>query len=347
MYIAFSVALLILGYAVAYPLMFIAFIPLLLFQNKHIGKSSLFRIFANAFIVILLFYAAIHYQIAIDLPVEMLMYVVLSSLLLAAAVTLPWVVLPILGMQRAMIALPFYWILVEWLQLRFSVGSAVLGNALPSAFTGWYAYMGVLGGSLWVWLVNLVGFAVVRSFMAHKQWKPFVGQSVLMVLLLIVLPAFALPRPMANEEKQTVTVGVDEGAANVSLSPGADKPLVTMFVPIHAPYDYVSDVWNDALVVETDAWMLPLGMQQRINSVRAREIYRPVVWVRNGIIYAATREGELLSHETTLGLETSADKTYFARTGSFPVRIGVFVAIFMLLYTVSFSLRGASLHRKR
>ncbi len=346
MHIFLSVLLLILGYAFAYPLLFVAFVPMLLRQANESGSRVMLGRFLTAFIPILLFYGLVNVQIAAAAPGQFSMYIILFSLLLALTIALPWMIRPVLGLQRAMIALPFFWILVEWLQLRYSLGSTVLGNALPASISGWYAYMGVLGGSLWIWLFNLVGFAIVRSFVSHKQWKPLIGQSVVAVLMILVLPAWLLPTPTSEEPLQAVRVGVGDSPVDVTLKRDLERELQTLYRPIYSPYDFINAVWSDALVLEAESWNLPLSMQKRILKSRALEVRRPVVWINDGVICAINREGQFLSHANALELETSTEKTYVARSGSFPARIGVFVAIFTLLYTVSFTLRGASLHRK-
>lgn len=346
MHIIFSALLLVLGYAFAYPLLFVAFVPLLIYQNNASGSRLALRRLVAAFATILIFYAMVNGYFAAIIPISYLIYVLLFSVLLAIAISLPWMIQPILGLQRAMISLPFFWVLVEWLQLRYSFGSAVLGNALPSSISGWYAYMSVLGGSLWIWLVNLVAFAIVRSFLGHKQWKPLVGQSVVAVLMLVFLPAWLLPTPASESAVKKVRVGTDDLVSDMTLDVGQKKDVSTLLTSIYSPYDFVNSVWKDALVLEAESYDMPLSMQQRVLRARALEVRRPVVWVNDGVLCAVDRKGYVHTDANILALETSDEKTYVSRSGSFPVRIGVFVAIFTLLYTVSFSLRGASLHKK-
>lgn len=346
-YVLLSVLMYVLGFVFFYPLLFVAFIPLLLVQLKHADTSRYGAIFLHGFVFVLLFHLALTFPLIPEAPLFYLLYVLVSSAFYALALFIPWRIRPVLGMQRAMIGVPFFWILVEWVQLHLSFGYPVPGNALPPSITQWYGFMSVQGGTFWVLVVNLVGFYICRSFLKHRQVKPLVGQSILLVLLLVVLPAFTLPKVASTEDEEVVAISTAYGRATMVADSLANTAISNFFEPIHSPFDYRDRVWRGGKVMHPDDVHLPDRMRLRMVSVRAREIYRPVVWQQDGLVMGVDREGRPITSAESIDVVTSGFKTYYARTGSFPTRISVFVAIFLLLYTVSFSLRRASLHRKQ
>ena len=64
-----------------------------------------------------------------------------------------------LGEKRARFGLPFLWLCVEVLHQDWDVSFPWLdlGNGLAThiEWIQWYEYTGHMGGTLWIWLVNL------------------------------------------------------------------------------------------------------------------------------------------------------------------------------------------------
>lgn len=349
MYVLLSALLYVLGFLFVYPLLFVAFIPLLYAQFKSADAGRYGLVFLYGFVFVALFHLVLTFELLSSAPLSYVLFVLMSSALYALALFIPWRIRPVLGMQRAMIGIPFFWLLVEWLQLHLSFGYPIPGNALPPGITQWYAFMSVQGGTFWILLVNLVGFYIARSFLTHRQVKPLMGQSLLLILALIVLPAFTLPSVVSTEDddEELVGIAVAFGQKTMVADTLSNVAIDNFFQPIHSPFDYRDRVWRGVRVMLPDQVFLPDHMRIRMASVRAREIHRPVVWQQDGLLMGVDRRGRAFTPQDAADVETSTLKTYFARTGSFPVRISVFVAIFLLLYTISFSLRGASLHHKR
>ena len=97
-----------------------------------------------------------------------------------------------LGNQRGLISLPFLWISFETLHKYWDLGFPwlTLGNGFAErvSWIQWYEWTGVFGGSLWVWVVNIFCFLALKGFLKHRQIKPLIGQSVTLIVLLIVAP---------------------------------------------------------------------------------------------------------------------------------------------------------------
>ena len=49
----------------------------------------------------------------------------------------------------------------------------ILGNGFANSIEAvqWYEYTGALGGSLWVWTVNIAIYEAIRAWRKRKSWK--------------------------------------------------------------------------------------------------------------------------------------------------------------------------------
>jgi len=117
-----------------------------------------------------------------------------------------------LGNQRAYISIPFVWICFETLHKDwdFSFPWLTLGNGLAERveWIQWYEYTGVFGGTLWIWTVNLLLFWVISAYLKHRQLKPFIGQSTVVVALSVGLPIFLSYLRYLNYEDQGTEVDI-------------------------------------------------------------------------------------------------------------------------------------------
>ncbi len=125
-----------------------------------------------------------------------------------------------LGNQRAYIAIPFVWICFETLHKDwdFSFPWLTLGNGFAERveWIQWYEYTGVFGGSLWVWAVNLLLFWVLTAYLKHRQLRPLIGQSTLVLLLFVGLPILLSYIRYLNYEDKGETADV------VAVQPNLD-----------------------------------------------------------------------------------------------------------------------------
>ncbi|MBT9483020.1 apolipoprotein N-acyltransferase [Sediminibacterium sp.] len=112
----------------------------------------------------------------------------------------------------SLFALVVFWLTFEYVHLNWSISWPwlTLGNGL-SAFTQyiqWYEYTGVGGGSLLIWIVNLLVF---RSMVSLKEANKksawfFSSMAVLFIALLVIISQQLLPAKTELTEKTNVVV---------------------------------------------------------------------------------------------------------------------------------------------
>ena len=161
------------------PLIFLGIIPLLIVEASisEQGKSSL-NIFAHSLICFLVFNIGTSWWLwnasAGGAIFAFLFNAVVMSLIFQAFhITKKHV-----GGKQGYLSLPFYWLGFEYLHnhWEFAHPWLSLGNTFSErvSWIQWYEYTGVSGGSLWVILVNIIGYLVYKNWQHKKNLKPVV-----------------------------------------------------------------------------------------------------------------------------------------------------------------------------
>ncbi|MBL4594340.1 MAG: apolipoprotein N-acyltransferase [Flavobacteriales bacterium] len=152
------------------PVFFIALIPLLyveytISQNPDKYKSR--HVFYNAYLAFFTFNVFTLWWIWYASEAGMIMVGIIYTFFLA--VTFLWfhTTKKRLGEKRGYIALIILWLGFEWLHFNWELAHPwnTIGNAFANypELVQWYEYTGVLGGSLWILVVNILLFKVFRK----------------------------------------------------------------------------------------------------------------------------------------------------------------------------------------
>ncbi|MFZ4414161.1 MAG: apolipoprotein N-acyltransferase [Bacteroidales bacterium] len=186
-------------------LIFIAFLPLLwvedvITQNplKH-GKFSFFFI---AFTGLFIFNALTTYWIWNSTAVGGVFALLLNSLLMTMVFNFyHFSRRVIFRKNKAYFALVLYWIAFEYFHLDwdFSWPWLTIGNVFANnpKLIQWYEYTGVFGGTLWVFIINILLFEVFMSIKNKDSFSlnfknKFLRTSIISVLMLFVPIIFSL-----------------------------------------------------------------------------------------------------------------------------------------------------------
>ena len=144
------------------PIIFFAFLPLLLLENN---SSNSKQFFLYALFSFLIFNMLTTYWVWNSTPVGSVVAFFINSLLMASAVTLYSIIKRRNNNRSPYIYFIVCWISFEYLHLNWDLSWPwlTIGNvfAKDPYLVQWYEYTGVLGGSLWVLLVNMLLFEFI------------------------------------------------------------------------------------------------------------------------------------------------------------------------------------------
>jgi apolipoprotein N-acyltransferase len=176
------------------PLMFIAFLPLLLVQHIVSGDNRLRakHLFVYAYITFLIWNVATTWWVWNSSPEGSLLAFLANSLLMAVVFLVFHKVKRNLPERLGNFVFIPVWISFEYLHLDWDLSWPwlTLGNVFAEDFKWiqWYEFTGVFGGSLWVLLVNVLLFElyVHRNTLLRPVKKKIIHATA--VTLLIVVP---------------------------------------------------------------------------------------------------------------------------------------------------------------
>ena len=160
------------------PLIFLTFIPLLLIENKIRSnkKNSLYIILYSYFsFFIFNFSCTIWVENASPAFGEGLIAVLLNSFFMSIVFYLFHISLKKINFISPIFFLSGYWIFFEILHMNWDLNWPwlTLGNVFSEfpILIQWYSYTGVLGGSLWVLIINYLIFKCYLNFLSKKTLK--------------------------------------------------------------------------------------------------------------------------------------------------------------------------------
>lgn len=224
------------------------------------------------------------------------------------AFSLPYIMSSRLGIQRSLLSLPFFVVLGEGILALLDWNILPLGAQFM--FGGQGAAASSLGSLLWIMFSNIFAYRIFVSFIKHQQVRPLVGQSVLWLIVVVISPYYIVSKQLPH-----------------CSSNDADSAMVEMR-------------WKSVRVPEI------------FIAKRARQFANErCVFV----VYPKDEDGFELVYPgivTPVPLSGTSDQYSFSPIqfshikNGFSFRISAFMSVFMLLYFVSFWLRGERLKVK-
>lgn len=197
-------------YGIPFLLLF-SFVPLLWMEfeiRNSSQKRKAWSVFFFAFIGFYIFnFVAANWLYYATLG-GMIFATVFNAVLMATVFTAYHHIAKKTSFTTAVVFLTALWICYEYLHLNweFSLPWLNLGNGFSEYVNvvQWYEYTGVLGGTLWVWMVNI---ALFKSLLLYKQHgdKDIIYRGVLKSVLLIGVPigfSYYLLHTYPDEKKQ-------------------------------------------------------------------------------------------------------------------------------------------------
>ena len=197
------------------PFVFVAWIPLLLVENYiSLKRYRSSKVFLHAYLVFLVYNIGTTWWIWNASPEGAVMAFTLNSLLMSLVFYLFHLTKKYIGKKEGYLSLLFYWISFEYLHFHWELSWPWLnlGNTFsihPYAVQ-WYAYTGILGGTLWILVVNLIGFRIVENrFLKREKWviqTPLVYLFVLAIFVPFLLSLYQYSSYTEKEKPLEVVV---------------------------------------------------------------------------------------------------------------------------------------------
>ena len=157
------------------PLIFIAWVPLLFAENNFSSrhkKGKGLRMFGNFFMALLIWNSLTTWWIYYASDVGSIVAIALNSFLMALVWQLFYVVKRKHSSAIGYTSLVIFWIAFEYLHLNWEISWPwlILGNVFAThpAWVQWYEFTGTLGGSVWILVINLIIFQLLKNLW-HKD----------------------------------------------------------------------------------------------------------------------------------------------------------------------------------
>jgi len=197
---------------------FVGFVPILLledfFAQEGIKKSGL-KFFFFTYLDFFLWNLATTWWIALASIAGAIFAIVINSLLMCIPIFLFRITKKQIAAIYGYFSLVLYWLSFEYFHLNWELSWTWLnlGNvfAFTSSWVQWYSLTGVLGGTLWILLVNLIFFIAWQSQTKHNQ-RLFVAYGIALILLGIGTSAimyFTWEQPEPTVEAVLVQPNID------------------------------------------------------------------------------------------------------------------------------------------
>lgn len=177
--------------------LFIAFIPLLLLEDYFVSNKKKFKsvsFWGHAFLAVLVWNSITTWWIAHATVVGALLAILANSFLMSLVLWLGHLARRHFKPNLAYISLITFWISFEYFHFHWDIEWPWLnlGNGFANniKIVQWFEYTGALGGTLWVWSVNIILFRLFINLKNRAGLREIVVPAI-SVFLLIVVPIAA------------------------------------------------------------------------------------------------------------------------------------------------------------
>lgn len=174
-------------------MIFISLVPLLMVESYISRKNYRSRkVFIHAYITFFIYNIGTTWWVWNASKEGAFMAFVLNTLLMTIAFQMFHFTKKYVGSKEGYISLLFYWVGYEYFQYNWESAWPwlTLGNtfSITPSWVQWYEYSGVLGGSFWILIVNLLVFRIYENiYFKRETWR------IQTPLIWLASLAFALP----------------------------------------------------------------------------------------------------------------------------------------------------------
>lgn len=202
-------------------LSFLAWVPLLLLEEiiaKRRFRSR--KIFVHAYVAFFVYNLVTTWWIYFASAGGAAMALFANSLVMVLPIYAYHLTKKYVGRKEGYLSLPIYWIGFEYLHLQWDLSWPWLqfGNAFSRVpeLVQWYNYTGVMGGTLWILLVNLLLYRICQNvFLRKEKWRIQTPLFFIAGLFLIVPVTYSLIQYSIPTFHKGGTIGVQVVQPNI------------------------------------------------------------------------------------------------------------------------------------
>lgn len=184
----------------------IAFVPLLWIEDQLAAsniKKKGWKLFAHCYLAFFIWNLLTTYWIYFSSAEGAYVAILLNAFLMACIWVLFQKTKSVLGTKRGYIGLVVYWLAFEFLHFDWDLSWPWLhlGNAFANypQTVQWYEYTGALGGSLWIWVSNIMAYCLLKRVISGST---YVTYTITWLFIILSLPAISFIRYITYEEKE-------------------------------------------------------------------------------------------------------------------------------------------------
>jgi apolipoprotein N-acyltransferase len=172
---------------------FFAFIPLLWVEHSIFeSKDKSRKVFTYAYLTFIVFNIGTTWWIWNASVGGAIMAFTMNSLVMTVFFQLFHITKKITGKKIGMISFVLYWIAFEYIHYQWELSHPwlTLGNFFANNpyLIQWYSITGVLGGSLWVLILNLLGFKLIKNLFINKESVALNKKRIIIYASILIVP---------------------------------------------------------------------------------------------------------------------------------------------------------------
>ncbi len=260
-------------------LLLAAFTPLLWMESHistHKPSRSRLQVLSYGYVAFLTWNALTTWWVANASFGGAIFAILVNSLFMAVVFLAYHITKSKVGNALGYFSLPVYWLAFEFLHLRweFSWPWLTLGNGFASfpAIIQWYEWTGVLGGSLWIWLTNLLLFRAwhLRTNLLERcRQNPEdtdlsayltirAKVSITKISLLIALPVALSIYLLNTTHQQTANASIEVAVIQPNIDPYLEKfPGSVNHIPYSRQMQRMQRLMDSVVTPSTAVVVLP------------------------------------------------------------------------------------------
>jgi apolipoprotein N-acyltransferase len=185
--------------------LFIALVPFLfVFENRNWHYSQVFKFGIPSFFV---FHLGTVWWLSLSSLFGAIVIALLNSMVMAAVLAFSYRIRQVLGFVKGLVFFIISWISFEYVHYHWELSWPFmnLGNwlgQLPN-WIQWYEYTGVLGGTLWILIINVLVYFVIKSLIEkRKKYTILFAVSSLVIFILPVLISKGISNNLSFKGKE-------------------------------------------------------------------------------------------------------------------------------------------------